>query len=126
LTPDRAANAPVRVGKTRLISMEDLDRRTKAAQMALETKDAIMADLGGADQLSTLERIACEHASLAAAVTQDAYARWLKGQEVPLAELATVQNSFLRIAGTLGFQRRAKDVTGDLYEYLEAKNGNQE
>ena len=62
--------------------MEDLDRRTKAAQMALETKDAIMADLGGADQLSTLERIACEHASLAAAVTQDAYARWLKGEEV--------------------------------------------
>jgi hypothetical protein len=74
----------VRLGKTRLISMSDLDRRTKAAQVALETREAIISDLGGEDQLSTLERLAAEHAALAAAVTQDAYARWLQGQEVSL------------------------------------------
>jgi hypothetical protein len=86
----------VRLGKTRLISMSDLDPRTKAAQVALETREAIISDLGGSDQLSTLERLAAEHAALAAAVTQDAYARWLQGQEVSLPEISTIQNVFLR------------------------------
>jgi hypothetical protein len=108
----------VRLGKTRLISMSDLDPRTKAAQVALETREAIISDLGGSDQLSTLERLAAEHAALAAAVTQDAYARWLQGQEVSLPEISTIQNVFLRIAGALGFSRRAKDVTPSISEYL--------
>ena len=104
--------------------MDDLDRRTKAAQTALETKNAIIADLGGEDGLSTLERIAAEHAALAACVVQDSYSRWLQGKDVPLAELGVVQNCFLRVASVLGFRRRARDVTPDLDGYLEAKNGN--
>jgi hypothetical protein len=119
LTEDEAAKAPVRIGKTRLISMDDLDRRTKAAQLALETKDAIIADLGGEANLSTLEKIACEHASLAAAVAADSYARWLKGEEIALTELATVQNAYLRIAGAIGFSRRAKDISKSIDSYLE-------
>jgi hypothetical protein len=126
LAAEEPPKAPVRLGKTHLISMEDLDRRTKAAQMPLETKDAIMADLGGVDRLSTIERLMAEHAALAAAVTQDAYARWLKGQEVPLAELAVVQNRFMRVASALGINRRQRDVTPDLNSYLEAENGNKE
>jgi len=34
--------------KTRLLTLSGLDRRTKAAQDALEARDAIIADLGGA------------------------------------------------------------------------------
>jgi hypothetical protein len=49
--------------KVRLVSMQDLDRRTKAAQVAVETKTNIMADLGGEDRLSTLERIMVENAA---------------------------------------------------------------
>ena len=87
MTPEKAANAPVRVGKTRLISMEDLDRRTKAAQMALETKNAIMADLGGADRLYTMERLMAEHAAPSRSSCHSGRLRPLKGQDVPLAEL---------------------------------------
>ena len=78
--PDEAANPPGRAQKTRLITLDQIDRRTKAAQLALETKNAIITDLGGLDQLSTLERLACEHAALASAVVADSYARWLKGE----------------------------------------------
>ncbi len=123
MASDTPANPPAKIGKARLISLDQLDRRTKAAQLALETKESIVADLGGEDGLSTLERLACEQASLAAAVVADSYARWLQGEQIALAELATVQNSFLRVASTLGFQRRAKDVTPDLGAYLKAKNG---
>jgi len=120
--PDEAANPPVRAPKARLVSLDQIDRRTKAAQLALEAKEAIIADLGGIDQLSTLERLACEHAALASAVVADSYTRWLKGEQIALAELATVQNAFLRVAGSLGFSRRAKDVTTSIDAYLDKEN----
>jgi hypothetical protein len=80
--------------------------------------------LAARDRFSTLERLAAEHAALAAAVTQDAYARWLQGQEVSLPEISTIQNVFLRIAGALGFSRRAKDVTPTISEYLSRETAN--
>jgi hypothetical protein len=105
--------------KARLLDLSDLDQRTNAAKLAQQVKANIIADLGGEEQLSTLERLACEHAALASAVVADSYARWLKGQEIALTELATVQNAFLRVAGSLGFSRRAKDISRDINKYLE-------
>ena len=71
-----------------------------------------------------MERLAAEHAALASAVVADSYARWLKGEEIALTEIATVQNAFLRVAGSLGFSRRAKDVTRNLDTYLDEKADN--
>jgi hypothetical protein len=56
---------------------------------------------------------------MASAVVADSYARWLKGEQIALAEL-TVQNAFLRVASSLGFSRRAKDVSRDINKYLES------
>ena len=122
MTPDEAAKPPAPAPKARLVSLDQIDRRTKAAQLALEAKEAIIADLGGADQLSTLETLACENAALASAVVTDSYARWLKGEQIALSELATVQNAFLRVAGSLGFSRRARDVTTTIERYLEGSD----
>ena len=71
---------PGPTSKVRLVTMENLDRRTKAAQVAIETKAAIMADLGGEDRLSTLERIMVENAAMSAAVLRDAHVRWMQGE----------------------------------------------
>ena len=108
--------------KARLLDLSDLDQRTNAAKLAQSVKSAILADLGGEANLSTLERLACEHAALASAVVADSYTRWLKGENVALTEIATVQNAFLRIAGSLGFSRRARDVTTTIDRYLEKEN----
>ena len=56
---------------------------------------------------------------MASAVVADSYARWLRGEQIALAELATVQNAFLRVAGSLGFSRRAKDISKSIDTYLE-------
>jgi hypothetical protein len=53
---DDAAKPPLKIGKTRLISMDDLDRRTTVAQATLETKEAIIAEVGGLDALSKWRR----------------------------------------------------------------------
>ncbi len=89
-----AGEVPARkqVGKLRLLSLEDLDRRTKAASYAEETKAAIEADLGGADRLSAIERIQVQNLALNAAVLTDMHVRWLMGETIDLTAMVSVEN----------------------------------
>jgi hypothetical protein len=105
--------------KCRLTNLADLDRRSAAYKAAERVRIDIINDLGGEDQLSTLERLAAQHAALASALVADSYGRWLKGEPIALTEIATVQNTFLRVASSLGFSRRAKDVTKSIESYLK-------
>ncbi len=116
----------VKSGKTRLVGLQDLDRRSRAYQTATNVKANIISDLGGESELSTLETLLAGHAALAASVVEDSHVRWLSGEPVELQELSLVQNAFMRIAQALGLRRRAKDITHDLSAYLEAKNGVEE
>jgi hypothetical protein len=113
------ASAPINGSPAKLLTLEQLDYRTNAAKLAIQVRDSIVADLGGADQLSTLEKLAAEQASMAAAVVNDAYCKWLQGQEISLSEIATCQNAFIRVASSLGFSRRAKDITQSIETYLQ-------
>ena len=117
MASEAAATPPERAGKVRLVSMQDLDRRTKAAQTAVATKSAIMSDLGGEDRLSTLERLQCENAAMASAVLRDMQVRWLQGEEVSVTEMVSIENVFNRTAAALGTKRRPKDVI-DINSYL--------
>jgi hypothetical protein len=102
-----------------LLSLADLDGRTRAAQAAEATKAAIIVDLGGEDTLSTLERIQAENAAMAAAVLRDMHVRWLRGDSVSVTEMATIENTFNRTAASLGTGRRAKEIASAII--LEAK-----
>lgn len=106
-----------RGGKVRLLTLEDLDGRTKAAQYVRETRSEVVADLGGEDGLSTLERVAVDNVVLTAAMLRDAGVRWLQGEQIDANAVATLQNTFNRSASSLGWQRRARDVTPDLRTY---------
>jgi len=117
---EKAADA-VPKGKVRLLTLADLDGRTRAAQQVRETRQAIAADCGGEDQLSTLERIAVDNVALLDALTKDAAARWLNGEELDVSVIGTLTNSFNRTAAVLGWKRRPKDVTPDLRTYIATK-----
>ena len=108
-------------GKMRFLTLEDLDRRTRAYQRVKETRAEVLADLGGEDQLSTLERIAADNVALLDAMLKDISARWLHGEAIDAADIATLQNTFNRTAAALGWQRRSRDVTPSLNAYLLAK-----
>ena len=110
-------------GKVRLLSVDDLDGRTKAAQRARETQDDVLADLGGVENLSTLERLAASHVSVADAMVTDLGVRWLRGDPVDPTAFATLVNTFNRSAAALGWTRRAKDVTpkDDVTEWIEGR-----
>jgi hypothetical protein len=110
-------------GKVRLLSIDDLDGRTLAAKRARETQDDVLADLGGAESLSTLERLAASHVSVADAMITDVGVRWLRGDPVDPTAFATLVNTFNRSAAALGWTRRAKDVTpkDDVTEWIEGR-----
>ena len=105
-------------GKSRLLTLDDLDGRTRAAQHVKESRIEVATDLGGLDRLSALERAAVDHVSLLDAMVKDASARWLQGEPVEVSSIATLVNAFNRSATVLGWQRRTKDVTPDLERYV--------
>ena len=82
-------------------------------------KNAIISDLGGLDQLSTLELIQAENAAVDAAVLRDLQVRWLRGEEVEAAILATVENVFNRTAAALGTKRRPREVLPTLPQFVD-------
>lgn len=109
--PKKRIRRPRRAGPSkRLVTMADLDSRTKAAQVASSTKAAIVADLGGEEKLSTLELAMAENAALTAVVLRDLHVRWLKGQEVSISEMSTLTNTFNRTAAALAAERKPKDA----------------
>lgn len=108
-------------GKMRLLSLDDLDGRTRAAQYCRQVRDEVLADLGGEAGLSTLERCAADHVSVLDAMIRDVGVRWLRGEAVDPAALSSLMNTFNRSAGALGWQRRQRDVTPSLNDYIASR-----
>jgi hypothetical protein len=107
--------------KTRLLSLHGLDKRTPAY---LETKKLIgeiEADLGGADQLSAAERQIVQHAALLGAMLVDMEVRYLAGQAIDTSEYGFLIGVQQRLFQVLGVQRRQRDVTPSIDEYLAIK-----
>jgi hypothetical protein len=122
-----SAGAPEkRGGKVRLLTLSDLDGRTRAAQYARDTQAAICSDLGGEARLSTLQRMAVESVTLTAAMLRDLHARYLQGDDVEVATVATLSNTFNRTAGALGWERTARDVSADIEHWAAGKAAEKE
>lgn len=118
---NRGEAATKGAAKVRLLTLDDLDGRTRAAQRVRETRAEVIADLGGEGNLSTLERIAVDNVALLDAMLKDASARWLLGEALDVATIATLQNTFNRTAGAIGWERRQRDVTPDVRGYMAGR-----
>lgn len=104
--------------KARLLTLDDLDRRTRAYQRTQELRDGIISDLGGAEHLTILHRTLAESVAVLSAMIRDMETRFLSGQPVDLIEYTTLINARRREAQTVGLERRARDVTPDLRDYV--------
>lgn len=105
--------------KTRLLTREALDGRTRSRRVFDSIVIGIENDLGGKDQLSTVEVALIEAFAGATVHVHDLNARLLLGQKIDLSEHAAAISSLVRIASRIGTRRRPKDVTPTLHEYLK-------
>jgi hypothetical protein len=106
--------------KTRLLSLGDIDRRTRAYRKTTELIVSIETDLGGADRLSTAERQIIQRAALTGALLEDLETRWLSGEPIDAGQYATLSNAQRRLFETVGLRRVAREVPS-LGEYLAKK-----
>ena len=88
----------------------------------LELVAAIEADLGGSDQLSTIERTLVAAYCGACVLLEHLNTQLALGQEINFAQHAQAVTAMTRVASRLGLQRRAKPVAS-LQDYLREKYG---
>jgi hypothetical protein len=105
-------------GKTRLLTLGDLDRRTAAYRETRKLIDEIEGDLGGGDRLSTGERQLVQRAAVLGAVLTDVESRWIAGEPIDTTAYCTVVNAQRRTLETIGLRRRSRDVTPSVAEYV--------
>jgi hypothetical protein len=104
-----------RRGKQRLLTRDQLDGRTLVAREYDRLEAAIIADLGGDDAISAIERSLVEGFCGATVVLKDINARLALGQAIEVADLAQTISSMVRVAGRLGEQRRQRVINGGVH-----------
>lgn len=108
-------------GRARLLTLADLDRRTGAAQAAIELRDRLVSERGGEANLNALRLAMLDSVAVLTAMIRDTEVRWLKGEPVDPSALATLLNARRREAELVGLDPKALDVTPSLQNYLKQK-----
>jgi hypothetical protein len=99
------------LGKTKLLTRDQIDGRSKAAQQFDAIADGIAEDLGGIDQLSTVQKHLVEAFAGAALSVNDLNMKLLLGKEIDILEQSTAISTLVRVASRIGLHRVARDVT---------------
>jgi hypothetical protein len=107
-----------RATRPQLLTRDQLDGRTNAAKAFDQLVADIEADLGGHDQLSTIEVALIEAFAGAAVTLQHLNTQLALGQEIDLSQHAQAVSAMVRVASRLGLQRRARDVGPSFGEIL--------
>jgi hypothetical protein len=103
--------------KPQLLTRDALDGRTNAAKLFDRLIADIESDLGGRDELSTIELQLIEAFAGAAVTLQHLNCQLALGEKIDLAQHSSAVGAMVRVASRLGLQRRSKDVTPDPLDY---------
>jgi len=107
-----------RVPRTRLLTRDSLDGRTRAAAAFDAIAEGIANDLGGSDQLTTIQKHLCEAFAGIAISMQDLNTRLLLGEPINVVEQAHCISTMVRVAARIGVDRVARDLGPTLSDYL--------
>lgn len=80
----------------------------------------IESDLGRSDHLSTGQRQLVQRAAVLGALCESYEASWITGEPVVIEAYRAGINTQRRVLATLGLERRSRDVTPSLDQYLNA------
>jgi hypothetical protein len=117
----RTRSGKQRAGRAllRLKTLDALDRRTHAARRAGDLVSGLESDLGGSENVTVAEHQIVQHAGVLGAVIEHQETLWLGGEEVDETALLTAINCQRRLLEAIGLQRRARDVTPTLAQYIK-------
>jgi hypothetical protein len=110
-----------RPARNLLLTAKALDGITRARKAYDGIVANITSDLGGHDQLSTIENTLVAAFAGVAVHVGDLNAKLLRGDHIDLGEHAVVVSSLVRIASRPGVHRRPREVAPSLDHYLRSK-----
>ena len=77
--------------------------------------------MGGEENTTRAQRELAQRASILGAVLEDMEIRWLRGEAVEFGQLCALVNCQRRVLADIGLERRQRDVTPSLSQYLTVK-----
>jgi hypothetical protein len=100
-------------------TLPDTDGRLRIARRFRDIATAILVDQGGAELCSESRRQLIRRFSAACVLAEDLEGRLARGEEIDVERHALLCSTLTRLAQRIGIDRRARNVTPALRDYLE-------
>jgi hypothetical protein len=100
--------------------LPDVDGRSVIARRYRDIVSAVIIDQGGADNITEARLQLIRRFSAAACLAEQMEARLARGEPIDIQQHALLCSSLVRLAQRIGINRRAKDITPALPDYLDA------
>jgi hypothetical protein len=116
----RKSHARSRVSNGRDV-LPNVDGRSLIARRYRDVVNAILVDQGGEDQCSESRKQLVRRFAAAAVLAEQLEAKLARGEEIDIAEHVMLSSTLVRLAQRIGIDRRAKNITPTLADYLAAR-----
>ena len=101
--------------------LPDVDGRSVVARRYRDIMSAVVSDQGGAQHLSEAQLQLIRRFSADSMLAEQMEARFAQGEQVNIQEYSVLVSTIVRVAQRIGIERRAKNVTPSLKQYLSNK-----
>ena len=98
-----------------------LDGRTATARRFRDLVNAFVADMGGLDHCSEVRLGLVRRLAATTVQAEMLEARMVNGDAIDIATLCTLASTTVRLSQRLGLERRARNVTPSVGQYLAAR-----
>ena len=113
----RKLTARARVSNGRDV-LPNVDGRSLIARRYRDISSAIVVDQGGIDRCSESRLQLIRRFAAAAVLAEQMESRLANGEEIDIAQHATLSSTLVRLAAKIGIDRIPRDVTPTLAQYL--------
>jgi hypothetical protein len=101
--------------------LPDVDGGSIVARRFRDISAQIIADQGGLSEVSESRLQLIRRFAAAAVIAEQLEARLAKGEEIDVERHALLCSTLCRVGTRIGIDRRAKNITPSLRDYLEGK-----
>jgi hypothetical protein len=98
-----------------------LDGRSATARRFRDLVNAFVADMGGLDRCSEIRLGLVRRLAATTVQAEMLEARMVNGEQIDIATLCTLASTTVRLSQRLGLERRARNMTPSVGQYLAAR-----
>lgn len=99
--------------------LPNTDGRSAIARRFRDIASAIITDQGGVERLSEARVQLIRRFAAAAVIAEQMEAKLAAGEDINIVEHAQLASTLVRIAQRIGIDRRSRNITPSLKDYLE-------